>query len=498
MRWEQGVGHHTARRNWNRSDEGLADPKLWTSNTSTFGHAGMPDVFAVGVLSDARRPGRYSGALKEYFIVSHKALDDARECFKEKEVPQALQHILSKAAASVDALVVDVSQWGEASVKAMLRTCVDSVATIPEVFDPDKPKQPQSAMQLYLESHDYAKHWSDLSAEERKEWECQAEALHKSFPDRTQAWKERREVQAKHLKKVLEIFDRRIAQGLVKTDIAILMRMLVGSPAQGGVRAYFARDEKMITRKPARPSTDEGEYTWKYWKYSLRRGFESLGSVAVAIIAAHPDFWTVFVFDLVAGLPAPVKAKCRKNIDGSFAFTKVGIQLEPGFRERVEKMLEALVDLGVRLMKENKFQAVQLTTGLAVLIFSIDDDDEVPFWLRSAFGKVAAAVDVGARAILVETLVLPQLPPAVENCWERTIGSSLHLPSELPRLRTLRRSKPEKVKVTLVEQMTRSVEVFALFAAEGKQQICKLLMDAGEDCDSFLCWASCSMLQAMD
>ena len=45
-------------------------------------------------------------------LVSQKALEEARECFREKEVPQELQHLLSKVATSVESLVLDVAQWG--------------------------------------------------------------------------------------------------------------------------------------------------------------------------------------------------------------------------------------------------------------------------------------------------------------------------------------------------------------------------------------------------
>ena len=252
-------------------------------------------------------------------LVSPKDLDEACEFFKEKEVPQALQHILRKAASSVDSLVVDVAHWGEASVKAMLQTCVDSISTIPEDLDPEKPKKPSCASSLYYESNGHQKGWADLPPEEKTKWEREVEMLQKSFQDREKSWQERRQIQAKHLEKVLEFFDRRISRGLVKTDIAILLSMLAGSPPSR-LRAYFLRDETVKTGKPSSPANADEEYQWKYWNYSLQPGFESLGAVASAMIKACPDFWAVFVFDLVAGLPTSAKAHSRKNHDAGWCF----------------------------------------------------------------------------------------------------------------------------------------------------------------------------------
>ncbi|CAE7656349.1 unnamed protein product [Symbiodinium sp. CCMP2456] len=341
-------------------------------------------------------------------LVSQQALDEARQCFREKEVPQELQHILSNVATSVDSLVLDVAQWGEASVKAMLQTCLDSLSTAPADLDDAKPRKSADASSLFHEKEGYQRSWFALSPEEKKKWESQAEALQKKFLDLEKSWKERRQIQAKHFEKVREIFDRRSSRGLVKTDISILMNMLVG-PAATRVRAYFSRDERVKTGKAA---SSEGEFEWKIWKYSLQLGFESLSAVASALIAAHPDFWAVFVFDLVAGLPFEVQAQTRKNADGSFTFTTVGVELAEGFWRRLAKVLEAAVDLGMRLLKERKLQPVQLITGLAMLLFNIFSIgyEDVPSWLQSAFGRVAAALDPAARALLVDTLVLARLP----------------------------------------------------------------------------------------
>ena len=154
----------------------------------------------------------------------------------------------------------------------------------------------------------------------------------------------------------------------------------------------------------------------------------------------------------------------------------------------------------MRLLKEGTLQPVQLITGLGALIFSIEGyeyDGVVPFWLGSAFGRVAAALDLDARALLLDSLLGAQLPQSVETCWAQTTQNSMHPPSELPRLSTLRRSIPLKDRAPVIEQLMQEVEVFALFADAGKEQICHLLMQGHDDHDSFLFWASSSMLQAM-
>ncbi|CAE7857324.1 unnamed protein product [Symbiodinium sp. KB8] len=431
-------------------------------------------------------------------LVSQKALDEARECFREKDVPQELHHILSNAATSVDSLVVDVAQWGEASVKAMFQTCIGSISTAPADLDPAKPRKNVDASSLFYEKEGYQQRWLELSPEKKKKWESEAEALQKDFPKLETSWKEHRQVQAKHFEKVREIFDRRISRGLVKTDISILMNMLVGCPVTR-VRAYLSREERVKTGKAA---SSDAEYKWKIWKYSLQQGFESLSAVASALIAAHPDFWAVFVFDVVAGLPVEVQAQSRKNADGNFTFTTVGVELAEGFWKRLEKVLEAAVDLAIRLLKESKLQPVQLITGLAMLIFNIFSIrilEDVPYWLQSAFGRVAAALDPTDRALLVDTLVLARLPQTVETCWEQTIRSSMHPPSELLRLSKLRKSRPEEDRSRMVEELMRE-EVFALFEDAGKKQICDFLMQdrqGPDDYQPFLCWISGSKLRAM-
>ena len=211
---------------------------------------------------------------------------------------------------------------GEASVKAMLQTCIASISTIPENLDTAKPEKPLSAVRLYDRSNGNQKAWQDLSPEEKKKWESESEVLQKSFLYLEKSWKERRQVQEKHFEKVREIVDRRISRGLVAADISTLMSMLVGCPTTR-VRAYFTRDERVETGKAKADSFPDEEYKWKFVKYSLQRGFESLSAVAFAMTAAHPDFWAVFVFDLVAGLPVEVQAQSRKNADGNFTFTTV-------------------------------------------------------------------------------------------------------------------------------------------------------------------------------
>ena len=164
------------------------------------------------------------------------------------------------------------------------------------------------------------------------------------------------------------------------------------------------------------------------------------------------------------------------------------------------KVLEAAVDLGMRLLKESKLQPVQLITGLVMLIFNIfstDDFCPMPSWLQSAFGRVVAALDPAARALLVDTLVLARLPQAVETCWEQTIRSSIHPPSELLRMLELLKSRPAKDRSIIVYEMMREEEVFALFDDAGKQQICHFLMQGHGDCHVFLFWLCGRKLQAM-
>ena len=391
----------------------------------------------------------------------------------------------------MDALVMDVVHWGEASVTAMLQTCADCIATMPERLDPKRPRPCQCAFDLYNERNKDAKSWYTLSDEDRKMWEdkwqCEREALQNNFLEREQSWKEQRRFEAEHLEKVRRIFGRRISQGLVKTDFAILMRMLASK--SGGVRMYFVQDEQVAARKPA---TGHEEYQRKTWKYSLQRGFESLGSVAETMIAAHPDFWAIFVFDLVAGLPG------SKKTDGSFAGATMGIVLDSSFLPRLEKVLEALCGLGIRLLKEHKLKPVQLISVFTMLLILTTDSlshfGNVPSWLKAAFSNLVAALDADSRALLLDALLLSRFPEAVDKCWEQTVRSSLHLASELPRLRLLPRFMGDEDKRPCVEQLMEA-EVFVLFANAGKKQICNYLMEG--DSDSFLFWAPAEILQAM-